>query len=996
MSLIRYLFSLLLVLMLISSTSIAGNLEVGRTYHGFKLLEKRFVKEVNAECYYFEHIKSGARVFKIASDDPNNTFSIAFKTDPESDYGTPHIMEHSVLNGSKNYPVKSPFDVLSRGSLNTYMNAWTGGDFTCYPFASMNEKDYFNLMNVYLDAVFNPLIYSDPRIFKQEGWHYELESLDAPLVYKGVVYNEMKGSYSNPVRVLGHYEYKNLFPDNGYNFSSGGYPPLIPKLTPETFLNFHKKYYHPVNSHIVLYGNEDIEKELEFIDAKYLSHYDKAERPKSFPLQKPFGKMKEVTEYYPVTEGSDTQNQTYLALNYVTGKNSDRATTMAMSILADLLVNQEAAPIRLALQEAGIGQDVSASLDENQQNIFQIIVQNANPGDKEKFYNIVIEKLKEVAEKGLDKKSVEGAINRTEFGLREGNDAQKGVTYNFQILPGWFFANDPFLTLEYEKPLAKVKTALETNYLESLIQSELLNNNHSLLLVMEPKPGLEKENTAKVEKELQEYKASLSREQLQKIVDETKQLIEFQKREDTPEALAKMPLLERSDINPKAQWYSVEEKKVGDVPVLFHEDFTNGVVYGRLMFDMRTLPQELIPYAALLTDILGSQNTENYSFGDLDKELNIHTGGFNSFLNTYLERQDDSKLIPKFIVDSKATGPKVEKMFELVSEIVNKTRYQDVDRLKEIITRLQSRLDAQVKQNGYGFARTRISSYFTNNGIFNELTGGIEYYRFVTELANSYDQRSKEISDNLAKAAALLFNKNNLMALVTCGKNDAELFMKEFDKMTSSLPANKVELTKWNLSPQKKNEGFLTASKVQYVFKGYDFKKLGYEWNGKIRVLDQIISTDWLQNQIRVIGGAYGGISSFSPSGFVYFSSYRDPNLKESLDNYDATPDYLAKLEVEDKEMTRYLIGTVANLDNPFTAQQRGNVAVRNFIEKMTLQDAQKDRDEVLATTLKDVKEMKKMVADIMAQNNYCVYGSEEKVNANKDLFEKVVTLDNK
>ncbi|HLP60834.1 MAG TPA: insulinase family protein, partial [Candidatus Deferrimicrobium sp.] len=321
------ILSILIILTFVCSTAFTADFIKGQTYHGFKLLEKRFVKEVNAECLYFEHEKSGAHLFKIAADDPNKTFSIAFKTDPESDCGTPHIMEHSVLNGSKNFPAKSPIDVLRKGSLLTFLNAFTGNDVTCYPISSMNEKDYFNGMHVYLDAVFNPLIYTEPRILKQEGWHYEMEKQDGPIVYKGVVYNEMKGVYSNPTREIDYLRNKNLFPDNGYRFTSGGYPTAIPRLTADMFIKYHQKYYHPVNSYILLYGNADLDSELTSINNEYLSKYDKALRPTCFPLQKPFTAMKKIEAFYPVTEGSNTQNQTYLSLSFVCGLNTDRAIT---------------------------------------------------------------------------------------------------------------------------------------------------------------------------------------------------------------------------------------------------------------------------------------------------------------------------------------------------------------------------------------------------------------------------------------------------------------------------------------------------------------------------------------------------------------------------------------------------------------------------------------------------------------------------------------------
>jgi presequence protease len=994
MNLSRILFPFIIWGFLMNTNAFSGDFKKGDTYSGFKLIEKKFVKEVNAECLYFEHIKSGARLLKIVAPDENKTFCISFKTIPESDCGTPHIMEHAVLNGSQHFPVKSPFDVLSKGSLNTFLNAMTGNDITMYPVASMNDKDYFNLMHVYLDAVFYPLIYKDQRIFKQEGWHYDLENATDPVDYKGVVYNEMKGAYSSPTRELNYQVYKNLFPDNGYAFTAGGYPSSIPSLTYEAFLNFHKKYYHPSNSYIFLYGNADLNKELEFIDKEYLANFNKSEVKVNIPLEKPFPAMKEVVAQYPLTEGSKTENQTYLTLSFVAGLNTDRELAMALNILSDVLVNQEAAPIRLALQKAGIGQEVGASVDEIQQNVFQIFVQNANAGDKEKFKEIVMNTLKEVAEKGLDKQAVEGSLNRMEFRLREGDDAQKGLTYVSQALPGWFFAEDPFLTLEYEGPLAKVKTTLKSDLLESIVKKYLIENPHSLLLVLEPKPGMEKENNEKIENELKAFKSTLTEKSIDSLVKETKELVDYQKREDTPEALATIPLLDIKDINPKAEWYLINEKKISDVPVLYRDEFTNNVVYSRLYFDMRVLPEELIPYASLLAEFLGSLNTKNYSYGDLDKALNIHTGGFYTSMASYLVNYDDAKLEPKFVVDSKAMNNKTEKMFELISEIVNQTKYSDADRLKEVLIRHQSRLDGNVKRNGFGYTRTRLGSYFSRSGLFSELTGGLEYYWFVKNLTDNFEAKAKEISDNLAKTAALLFTKQNMISSLTCDKKDLPDYSKAFGMLVKSLPNGEVKLQQWDLNPESKNEGFQTASKVQFVLKGYDFKKLGYNWNGKLRVLEQVLSTDWLQTQIRVVGGAYGGFCGFSPYGSVFFASYRDPNLKETLNNFDATPGYINKFEADKKSMTRYIIGTIAGIDQPLTPSQKGNLAVKRYFEKTNLELLQKDRDEILSTTQDDIRAMQKMVEDILSQKAICVYGNEEKIKTEESLFKIIKKLD--
>jgi hypothetical protein len=961
--------------------------------HGFKLIEKRFVKEVNADCYIYEHVKSGAKLLKIASSDDNKTFGIAFKTVPSNDNGVAHIMEHSVLNGSKNFPVKSPFDVLSKGSLKTFLNAFTSKDFTMYPYASMNDKDYFNLMYVYMDAVFNPLIYSDPRILKQEGWHYELTDKDSPITYKGVVYNEMKGAYSTPTRELSYQIYKNLFPDNLYGCESGGYPSAIPSLTNEEFLNFHKKYYSPENSYIFLYGNADFEKELTFLDEKYLSKYTRSGNAAVITDQKPFTQMKDITGSYGMMDGAPTKDQTYLSLTYVAGHNTDYALGMAFDIICDVLFNQESAPVRLALEKAGIGKDVSADASNYNQNVIKITVPNANPEDKQKFYEIVLTAFKEAVLNGIDKKEIQGIINRYEFQLREGANSQMGINYLNQIQAGWFFANDPFLGLEYEKTLTTVKQALTGDYFEKIIQKYFLENNHCLLLTLVPKPGLDKEKSNKLEQDLKTYKDKLDATTIEALVKETNDLIAFQKREDEPAALATIPLLSLTDINPKATWYGCDEKKVDGKKVLYHEEFTNNIVYTDLLFDLKVLPADMIPYASLLSNVLSSLSTEKYTYGDLNRELNINTGGFYTSLSTYLENMDDNKMMAMFNVSSKVMSNKLDDMFGLTSEILNKTVYTDKERLKNVLVRHQSQIDASMKGNGYGVASGRLSSYFNNSGKFNELTGGLDYYWFVSALVKDFDKNSDLIISNLKKVAELLFTKDNMIAGATCSKADFEKFSKSLEGFMKVMPTKKPATNDWKFDLVLKNEGILTASKVQYVVMGYNFKKLGYTWTGKMNVLNQVLSTDWLKNQIRVIGGAYGGFSNIGIYGIVTFNSYRDPNLNSTIANYNGTPDYLKKFEADDNAMTRYIIGAISRIDVPMTASQKGDQALSYYFSKRSLNDVQKSRNELLSTKAQDIKDFAKLISDVLAKKAICVYGNTDKINAEKDSFKELIKI---
>lgn len=961
--------------------------------HGFKLLRKEFIKEINAEASYFEHSKSGARLVKIAALDENKTFSISFRTFPLSDNGTPHIMEHSVLNGSKNFPVKSPFDVLQKGSLSTFMNAFTSKDFTTFPVASMNEKDYFNLMHIYLDAVFNPLIYVDDRILKQEGWHYELEDPEGPVTYKGVVFNEMKGAFSNPQRELWYQTYKNLFPDSPYGFESGGHPLSIPSLTQSDFLDYHRQFYDPENSYIFLYGDAELEQELEFIDREFLSQYTKTGNIPEIADQKPLGAGKKIKVYYPALDGVETKDQTFLSVAYVAGHNTNLALTMSLDILCEVMVNQESAPLRLALEKAGIGHDVSAFVTNYKQNVFQITVQNANASDSEKFEQIITEVFTRSIHEGINKQEIEAILNRLEFHLREGNDAQKGWTCISQMLPGWFFADDPFSGLMYEIPLAEIKSSLTTNYLETILKKYFLESRHSLIITLEPKPGLDKQNNLILEEKLERFKEELSEEEKAALVEQTRDLLEYQKREDTPDILDKIPLLDIDDITPHSLWYGTDQFDLSGIPVLYHEEFTNEVIYLNLYFDLRVIPYPELPYASLLSNLLGLLNTTRYTYGELNRKLNAHTGGFMTTVNAYQEFQDEEKFLPKFKVTSKAMKSDLGNLAELAGEIILNSRFNDTERIKCLLIRHLSQLEANIKRDGYTVATHRISSYFSWQGVFNEQTSGLDYYWFVQDLVKNIETKSDHIISMLKKVADAIFTRNNLIIGITCGRNDLETLLPELNEFAGRFANNGGFASDWLIEPRVKNEGILASSKVQYVIKGYNYKKLGYKWNGKMRVLNQVLSTDWLQNRVRVIGGAYGGWSSFGLNGSATFNSYRDPNLRETFRTYDLIPDYLSNFDIDQKGMTRYIIGTISTLDKPLTVSQRGEQAFSSFFIKRRNEDFQADRQAILSTTPEDIREFSGMVKEILDQKSYCVYGNAERLTSEYKLFTSLINI---
>lgn len=967
--------------------------KVGSTYHGFKLIKKEFIEEINSDAYYFEHGKSGARLVKIANDDKNKTFCAAFKTLPQTDCGTPHIIEHSVLNGSKNFPVKSPFTVLTKGSLNTFLNAMTSSDVTMYPVASMNDKDFRNLMHVYLDAVFFPRIYDDPRIFKQEAWHHELTAKDKPVVYKGVVYNEMKGAFSSPSRELGYHIDKNLFPDNTYGYSSGGHPEAIPELTYQHFKNFHKKYYHPTNSYLYLYGDSDLESDLAFINKEYLSKFDRLDKRASIKLQEPFDQMKDVTEYYPVAQSAETDNKTFLALDWVTGEGADMERSFLMRFLAQALINHESGPIKLALQEAGIGRDISGYYSTNKQGVFQINVRNANPEDKQRFHQVVTETLEKVAEEGVDRDVLNGIINRLEFNLREGDNSMKGLTYLFQARNGWLYADEPFMSLKWEKPLAAAKEAVENGQLEELIRTELLNNTHSLLIALVPKPGLQAERNQRIAQELDQFKASLSEAEKDSLIKETEGLIAYQKRKDDPEDLARVPLLELDEINKEADYFKIEEKKAHGLKELHYNTFTNNIVYSQFLFDARVLDKDQIPYMSLLSNLLGDLNTEGHTFGELNNELNTHLGGFRTSLRTDLEDHDDEKMQAHFVVRAKVLNNKVDKLFELTEEVLYGSKLDDKERLKTLLRKHHSRLYAMTQRNGLGMAMMRLSSYYSNEGQFEELTRGYSYYKFVSDLMENYDAKYDEMVENLREVAGTLFNKSNMKVYVACDGDDLPQFNDGLKTMAENMPREEHKAREWKFAFEKRNEGMLTPSKVQYVTKGYNFKKLGYDYNGKMRVLNQILSREWLNNQIRVIGGAYGGFCGFSESGNFYFASYRDPNLKGTIDNIEGSADFLRGFDPSDEEMRRFIIGTISNMDRPRSPSQEGRTALSYYLTNTTPKEVQAVRDAVLSTTPEDIRSMADFVEKIIDESALCVYGNEDKIKSQENLFKETFTL---
>lgn len=964
-------------------------------FHGFELLSEKKIPEINCLAKLYRHVKSGARLFFLQTDDDNKVFSISFRTPPTDSTGVPHILEHSVLCGSRKFPVREPFVELVKGSLNTFLNAMTFPDKTMYPVASRNDKDFRNLMDVYLDAVFYPNIEQVPEIMMQEGWHYELENAQAELSYKGVVYNEMKGVFSSPDAVLERKIQETLFPESPYGVESGGDPEFIPNLTQEQFVAFHKKYYHPTNSYIFLYGNLNIDEELKFMDEEYLSHFDRIEMDSAIVRQKPFDKTLEHTYSYPISANEKPQDKTFLSLNFVIGEATDSETTLAFEILDHLLLGTPAAPLKKALIEAGIGKDVFGQFNQSiLQPVFTVGVRGANEDKKAEFLKVVYETLQQLCKEGLDKKLVEASVNIHEFQLREANfgNYPKGLIYNIKCMDSWLYDESPLLHLAYEGALGKVKTALTSRYFEELIEQKLLHNQHQAVVVVKPEQGLAEAKSKELAAKLAEYKKTLTNEEIEGIVKQTESLKKRQTTPDTPEKLATIPLLSLKDISRKTEELPLVEKKIGATKLLFHPLFTNRIAYVNLYFDSAVVKQSQLPYLFLLDGVLGQVDTEKYTYSELSNEINIHTGGISSASVAYSEKNDDTIFYPKFKIKSKALVAKLPELLGLLGEILGHSRFDDKKRLKELIAELKSKFAAIILEKGQIISSSRVLSYVSPVSKFREI-GYLSFYHFVADLEEHFDEKFAEIQANLRQVADRIFTREGMLISLTTDEADYKVFTNSLPRLCKRLHTAQALPESYEFCLGAQNEGLMTSAKVQYAAKGYNFRRLDFDYHGSMRVLETIMRYDYLWNRIRVQGGAYGAFVQFERNGNMVYGSYRDPNLAETVHVYDEAAQYIASFKVSEREMTKYIIGTMSGIDSPLTASMKGERAAENYLQHITRHDMEQERREILETTEEQVRSLAALVDECMKQNYICVLGGEEKIQQNKQLFSQLVSV---
>lgn len=971
-------------------------MDLGKIYNGFKLLEKKNLEEINSMGMLFEHEKSGARLFFLKNEDENKVFSISFRTPPDDSTGVAHILEHSVLCGSRKFPVKEPFVELVKGSLNTFLNAMTFPDKTMYPVASVNDKDFSNLMDVYLDAVFYPNIYRYPEIMMQEGWHYELDSIDKEITYKGVVYNEMKGAFSSPESILFRKISESLYPDTQYGVESGGDPDVIPELTQQQFLAFHSKYYHPSNSYIYLYGDMDILEKLESIDREYLSNFNKRQIDSNILEQLSFDSQREFTIKYPISSGEKEEGKTFLSMNYSVGKVIDNELYLAFDILEHLLLETPSSPLKKALIDANIGKDVFGIFEASMlQPMFSIVVKNSNEDKKNDFKELVEKTLKNIVNKGMDRKLIESSINIKEFQLREADykGYPKGLIYGMKCMDSWLYGGEPWTHLSYESVLNKIKSQVDDNYFENLIDKYILKNNHSSMLIVKPEKGLAENREAELKKKLKDFKESISDNDIDSIIKDTLKLKERQNIKDSKEDLMKIPLLSISDIEPEPKKLELREREENDIKILFYPIFTNGIYYVNLYFDTQGVKEDLIPYLSLLSTVLGKVSTKNYDYEDLTKEINIYTGGISYSPQIFGENKSNKEFYPKFIVKSKVLVNNLEKLILLLKDIINYTKFDEKKRLKEIIQETKSRMEMTMFQRGHIVVANHVCSYFSPMSRYEDILGGLEFYNFICQLEKNFQDKVEDIIRKLKEVSNEIFNKRNLIINLTCEEKDYGIFKNKINELLSELKDEEVTKVKYKFDLGAKNEGLMTSSKVQYVAKAYNYMELGYPYTGKLLVLKAIANYEYLWNQIRVQGGAYGSFASFQKNGNAFFTSYRDPNLKRTIEVYNNAAEYFKNFKADSRQMTKYIIGTISDLDFPLSPSMKGERAAEYNIKHITYEDLQREREEILNTKEEDIVAFADLIYHIMSKDNICVMGNEDTIRENKDIFENLVNL---
>ncbi|XP_073010433.1 presequence protease 1, chloroplastic/mitochondrial isoform X1 [Typha latifolia] len=960
---------------------------------GFEKISEQTIDECKSTAILYKHKKTGAEVMSVSNDDDNKVFGIVFRTPPKNSTGIPHILEHSVLCGSRKYPLKEPFVELLKGSLNTFLNAFTYPDRTCYPVASTNTKDFYNLVDVYLDAVLFPRCVEDFQTFQQEGWHYELDNPAEDISYKGVVFNEMKGVYSQPDNILGRVTQQALYPENTYGVDSGGDPKEIPKLTFEEFQEFHRKYYHPSNARIWFYGDDDPKERLRILN-EYLDQFEASPSRNESKVQpqKLFKEPVRIVEKYPADEGGDLKKKHMVCLNWLLSEEPlDIETELTLGFLDHLLLGTPASPLRRILLESRLGDAIVGGGvdDELLQPQFSIGLKGVSEDDIHKVEQLVIETMKNLAEEGFTSEAVEASMNTIEFSLRENNTGSfpRGLSLMLRSIGKWIYDMDPFEPLRYEKPLQNLKMRIAEEgskaVFSPLIYKFILNNPHLVTVEMQPDPEKASRDEAAEKEILDKVKASMTQEDLAELARATQELRLKQETPDPPEALRSVPSLSLQDIPKKPVHVPTEVVEINGVKCLQHDLFTNDVVYSEVVFDMSFLKKELLQLVPLFCQSLLEMGTKDMDFVQLNQLIGRKTGGISVYPFTSSVR---GKVDPctHIIVRGKAMAARAEDLFNLITCILQDVQFTEQQRFRQFVSQSKARMESRLRGSGHGIAAARMDAKLNMAGWISEQIGGFSYLEFLQELEKKIDQDWDRISCSLEEIRKSVLAKEGCLINVTTDEKNLSKTNKLIANFVDSLPSTTSrESDSWPSKLSPVNEAIVIPTQVNYIGKAANVYETGYQLNGSAYVISKYISNTWLWDRVRVSGGAYGGFCDFDThSGVFSYLSYRDPNLLKTLDIYDGTANFLRELELDDDSLTKAIIGTIGDVDGYQLPDAKGYSSLLRHLLGVTDEEREIRREEILSTSLKDFKEFSDAVDSIRTKGIVVAVASPEDVAA--------------
>jgi Zn-dependent M16 (insulinase) family peptidase len=956
-----------------------------KTIYGFQLFQDQDISELNTRAKLFRHVKTGAELLSLENDDENKVFGITFRTPPTDATGVAHILEHSVLCGSRKYPVKEPFVELLKGSLKTFLNAFTYPDRTCYPVASQNLQDFYNLVDIYLDAVFYPRI--TPHIFQQEGWHYEVENPDDPLIFKGVVFNEMKGAFSSPDRMLAEYSRRSLFPDTTYGLQSGGNPRHIPELTYEQFKTFHQNYYHPSNARIFFYGDAPAEARLRLLN-EYLEDFEPLEIDSAVPLQPRFDQPKHIDRFYAVSQDAAIDKTDIVTVNWLLAETTDPEANLALQVLAHVLIGTPASPLRKALIDSGLGEDLAGVglEDELRQMFFSTGLKGINVQTVSQVETLILQTLTSLAEEGIDPLTIEAALNTIEFRLRENNSGAfpRGLLLMLRSLTTWSYDGDPLALLAFEAPLTTIKARLaeDGTYFQDMIRQRFLQNLHRTTLVLQADPDLqEREDTAE-KKRLAEARAAMSKADLQAVIANTHELKKLQETPDPPEALATIPSLKLTDLDRQNKIIPLTQLERSGTRILYHDLFTNGITYLEVGFNLHTLPQENLPYVPLFGRALLEMGTEEEDFVTLSQRIGRKTGGIQPASFTSAIRGTNQGTAWLFL-RGKAMMAQTADMLAILRDVLLTVRLDNQERFRQIVLEEKARQEAGLVPGGHHVVDTRLRAYFNEADWAAEQMGGVSYLLFLRQLAQAVDADWPNVLDKLEQMRHILLNRNAMLCNATLDETNWAHFESQLADFLAALPAAPVEMVAWSPQYGTGFEGMTIPAQVNYVGKGANLYDMGYQLHGSAMVITKYLRNTWLWERVRVQGGAYGTFCLFDHrSGVLNFVSYRDPNLLNTLDNYDRASQFLRQLELSDDELTKGIIGAIGDMDAYQLPDAKGYTSMLRHLAGDTDGAQQRRRDEILSTTRADFKALADVLERVRDKGLVAVLGSQAAIEA--------------